>query len=189
MLVKPDPFQAEGTLDKRTFHFANEMEEYEDFVNYEQEKTNRNISRKFYMPERTRFLCMPNLTKCGWMHCSGCGNPMYTCHDVVFSAFCVHECIKYCNDSDNLVCDTAVKKVFLDTYNRCLAFMVFRTRNKTVMDKWVFPPLCVQDNSYSYVLFWYEWIVQGLWRFNGDGVIEGNDDGNDDDGESVTSDE
>ena len=68
-------------------------------------------------------------------------------------------------------------------------FVLFKAKAKKVHDGWIFPPLCVQDNSYVYALFWYEWIVQGLWRFNGDGVIEGNNDGNDDDGESVTSDE
>ena len=77
---------------------------------------------------------------------------MYTCHDVMFGAFCIYECV-YCKGNNNLVCHTAIKKVFLDTYNnRCLAFVVFRGRNKTIQDEWVFPPLCVQDNSYSYVL-------------------------------------
>ena len=168
LLVKPDPFQPEGVLQERTFHFANEMEEYEEFVAYEQDKANRGISRNFYMPQRTPLLHMPNLSKCGWMHCSGCGNMMVHCHDVVFGTFCVYKCIKYCKDTDNTLNDTAIKKVFLDTYNRCLAFVIFRDRTKIVQDKWIFPPLCVQDNSYSYILFWYEWIVEGLWKCKGE---------------------
>ena len=64
--------------------------------------------------------------------------------------------------------EVAVKKVFLDTYNRCLAFVLFKAKAKKVHNGWIFPPLCVQDNSYAYALFWYEWIVEDLWGLSED---------------------
>ena len=184
LMKKPDPFLPDGALDERTFHFANEMEEYEDFIEYEQQKANRDISRHFYKSELKPFLRMPNLSKCGWMRCSGCGNFMMTCHDVVFGAFCVYECIKYCQENDNLVSDTAVKKVFLDMYNRALAFYIFREKNWKVKNAWIFPPLCMQDNSYAYILFWFEWIVQDLWTFGKKDGEEDEDDKDSDDEEA-----
>ena len=66
LIVKSDLFQAKGVLDERTFHFANVMEEYEDFVEYEQQKANQDISRHFYVSKKKPLLCMPNLTKM-WM--------------------------------------------------------------------------------------------------------------------------
>ena len=175
LLVNPDQFQEEGVLDERTFHFANTLEEFEDVIAYEQEKANQNIQRKLYFSEKKPLLRMPNLVKCGLMRCAGCGNLMIHCHDVVYGPFCVYEVVKYCRDTGNTLSDTSVKKVFLDTYNRCLAFLTFREKNKKPHDHWVFPPLCVQDNSYSYALFWYEWIVEGLWVFRGDSNVNEDD--------------
>ena len=117
---------------------------------------------------------MPNFAKCGSMRCAGCGNLMIHCHDVVFGMFCVYEVVRFCKDMGNTLSDTAIKKVFLDTYNRCLAFLTFREKNKRPHDHWVFPPLCVQDNSYSYALFWYEWIVEDAWVFPGDSNVNDN---------------
>lgn len=163
LLVKPDPFQPDGQLSPNAFHFGHIYESYEHFIKEEQEKANRNIQHKLYISKKKPLLCMPNLTKCGYMYCSRCRNLMINCHDVVFGAYCVYEVVKYCTSmADFRVCDMSVKKVFIDTYNRCLAFVLFKAKSKNVHDKWIFPPLCVQDNSYSYTLFWYEWIIEDL---------------------------
>lgn len=179
LLVKPDPFQEEGVLEECTFHFANTLEEFEDFVAYGQEKANRNIQCKLYVSKKKPLLHMPNLAKCGSMHCAGCGNLMIHCHNVVFGIIFVYEVVRYCENLDNVVTDTSIKKVFLDTYNRCLTFVTFREKNKRPHNHWVFPPLCVQDNSYAYALFWYEWIIKDLWVFCGDSDVNDDEDKND----------
>ena len=186
LLVKLDPFQPDGVLDPNDFHFGHTLESYEAFIEEEQEKANRNIQRKLYVAEKKPLLQMPNLAKCGWMRCSGCGNLIINCHDVVFGPFCVYKSIKYCTEMQHYaVSDIALKKVFLDTYNRCLAFVMFKSKEKKVHNKWIFPPLCVQDNSYSYILFWFEWIVEGIWTFEGDKKKSGDtdEDGEDEDGD------
>ena len=55
-----------------------------------------------------------------------------------------------------------IKKIFIDTYNRSLAFDLFK-QNKLDNDDWIFPPACMQDNSYDYAVFWYQWQVEGDW--------------------------
>ena len=185
LLVKPDPFQAEGQVNPNEYHFGHTLESYQHFIDEEQEKANKDIQRKLYVSEKKPLLRMPNLAKCGWMKCSGCSNLMINCHDVVFGAYCVYEVVNYCTSMQGYeITDIAVKKVFLDTYNRCLAFVLFKAKNKKVHDRWMFPPLCVQDNSYSYTLFWFEWIIQGLWGFPSDKEeVEEGDSGDEDQSE------
>ena len=183
LLVKPDPFLAEGQLNPNEYHLGHILESYQHFIDKEQEIANKDIQHELYVSQKKPLLHMPNLAKCGWMHCSGCGNMIINCHDVVFGAFCVHEVINFCAEAaDYGITETEVKKVFLDTYNKCLVFVLFKAKENKVHKKWIFPPLCVQDNSYSYALFWYEWIVLDLWCF-------GDDDKAEDGSESADSDD
>ena len=180
LLVKPDPFLAEGQVNPNEYHFGHTLESYQHFIDEEQERVNKDVQRKLYVSEKKPLLRMPNLAKCGWMKCAGCGNLMINCHDVVFGAYCVYEVVKYCSSMASYeLTETAIKKVFLDTYNRCLAFVLFKAKNNKVHDEWVFPPLCVQDNSYSYANFWYQWIVEGLWVFPSDKDDEDEEEGED----------
>lgn len=67
----------------------------------------------------------------------------------------------YAKDMDKLV----VKKVFIDTYNRVLSYITFKQGNG-VHDDRDFPLPCMQDNTYAYMLFFYEWIIEGEWAID-----------------------
>lgn len=61
--------------------------------------------------------------------------------------FCVYIVARYSKKaSEDFVTDVGVKKLFIDTYNRFLAFVKFRTR-KGIHTDCVYPPLCIQHNS------------------------------------------
>ena len=146
--------------------YLNTIFTYRDFVE-EQEKIHNMSDRvQLYKKEMKPFLRMPDLEKCGLRVCSGCGKQIMFCHDVVFGPFCVYKVIKICEERRDFVCDVVVKKVFIDTYNRCLEFVTFREKANDPNDDWRFPPVCMQDNSYGYAVFWYEWVVEGMWRMN-----------------------
>ena len=164
LLTRPAVFQPDGVIDKDSFHFGHTIFTYRSFVEEEERKNNLSDRRKLYTEEMKPFLHMPDLDKCGLRLCSGCGKPMIHCHDVVYGPFCVYRVIKVCEEARDFVCDLVVKKVFLDTYNCCLEFMTFRETKNEPKDEWLFPPLCMQDNSYAYAVFWYEWTVEGMWR-------------------------
>ena len=161
LLVKPGVFQADDTVDPEAFHFGFTHSTYGGFISKEEEKA------KFPDPyiaahkkKKHPFFQIPNLLKCGYMRCPGCGNYMIECHDVVFGPFCLYEVIEYCNEYIEHVDDTIVRKFFIDTYNCCLKFVTFKER-KDIHKDWVFPPKCMQHNSYNYMLFWYMFIVEG----------------------------
>ena len=151
------------------------MEEEEKKAKEERER----FRSLFEDTEKHPFLRMPDLTKCGFKRCEGCGNVMLTCHDVVFGLFCVLEVMTYCEKHPEEVIDVVVKKIFIDTYNRCLAFQAFR-KTKVRHTDWRFVPPCVQANSYSYALFWYEWTIEGRYKLkNINGEPDTDKDGND----------
>ena len=160
--IEPDVFQGEGTLNPKDFHFGHTLDSYEKWLDEEEQKHRSDEIRKLYMKEMKLFLMMPNLVLCGHKYCSGCGNLMVFCHNIVFGAFCVWKAVKYCTESPDSVCDVTIKKVFVDTYNHCLEFTNFRGI-KEVPEDWLFPPICMQDNSFGYAIFFYEWIIKSQW--------------------------
>lgn len=103
---------------------------------------------------------MPNLCSCGNNLCSGCGKAVIWCDDVRFGLFCIFEIISYINEKIEFVDGMIIRKIFIDTYNRYLCCTAFKEK-KVVPEEWVFPPPCMQENSYDYAIFWYEWIVEG----------------------------
>ena len=72
-----------------------------------------------------------------------------------------------------------LKKIYIDTYNRQLAYATFK-QAKGVHEDWVFPPPCMQDNSYGYMLFWYQWIFEGKWEMEWPADKENDEDGSGD---------
>ena len=72
---------------------------------------------------------------------------------------------------DNVV----IKKVFIDTYNPVLRFLTFVEGKGLHEDDWVLPPTCVQEITYCYVVFFYEWIVKGQWQMQSDSKEEESD--------------
>ena len=168
LLKEPGPFQPDDVLDVDTFHFGHTWSSYAAFIEAEEKKALEDFMFRDAVKSAAHpFLRMPDLTKCGHMTCSGCGNAMLACHDVVFGPFCLYRVINYCNRFDDFVDDVVMKKIFIDTYNRCLAFTKFKSAKKDHVE-WVFPPACMQDNSYGYMIFWYEWIYEGKWSMSFD---------------------
>ena len=184
LLVKPGPFHPDDVVDPNQFHFGHTVSSYRDFME-EEEKIAKEAREQFKNEklvdeegnvEDHPFLRMPDLTKCGYKRCAGCGNLMVTCHDVVFGLFCVFEVISYCTRHPDSADDVVIiKKIFIDTYNRCLAFQAFQ-KTRVKHTQWSFVPPCMQDNSYKYALFWYDWIVEGRYQ------LKNEDDGADSDG-------
>ena len=164
LLVRPDFFQPDGVVDKDAFHFGPTHDSYSAFIR--KEERDAAIGANFRAEKAQLchpFFKIPDLNKCGFQRCSGCGNLMMDCHDVTIGTYCVYRVIHAINNNIDMVDDVVIKKVFIDTYNRCLAFIKFKNGKGTHED-WVFPPPCVQHNSYSYAVFFYEWIVEGRWR-------------------------
>lgn len=60
--------------------------------------------------------------------------------------------INFCTKMEGFIDDIVVRKVLIDTYNCCLAFMIFKEK-KGLHKKWIFAPLCVQDNLNDYAKF------------------------------------
>ena len=159
--MKPGIFQPDDLVNPDHFHFGHTHMTYRDFIKEEEKKANFKCPVVETLKKKQHpFLQIPNLLKCGYMKCPGCGNVMINCHDVVFGLYCAFEVIDYCADHIEHVDDVIVKKIFIDTYNRCLRFVMFREK-AGYHNEWVFPPLCMQNNSYTYILYWYECIVKG----------------------------
>ena len=177
LLRKPDVFQDDWQVDPEEKHILGTCHmTYSSFIRRE-EKTELKPPelRKLYRAEGHPFLRMPNLLKDGNKICSGCGNTVMNCHDVLYGPYCVFEVIKFCNQEVYSVDDVVVKKIFIDNYNKQLAIDMFKS-NKGPLENWVFPPPCMQDNSYDYALFWYSWIIEGEWRMKKDKELEQNSD-------------
>ena len=88
--------------------------------------------------------------------CQGCNNIMTKCHDVVYGPRCIHEVVSYINKNPDYCEDIVVKKIFINTYNHDLALDIFREDGKDIKsDTWIYLPHCMQDNSYSYAIYWY----------------------------------
>ena len=68
----------------------------------------------------------------------------------------------------DFVDDVVLKKIYIDTYNRNLGFTMFKQDKGVHEDEYFFPPPCMQDNSYGYLIFWYEWIFYGSWKMSYD---------------------
>ena len=99
---------------------------------------------------------MIDLTDHGLEICLGCNNIMTKCHDVVYGPRCVHKVVSYTNKTPEYYEDIIVKKIFIDTYNNDLECDIFRGEAKDIRsDTWIYPPRCMQDNSYSYAVYWY----------------------------------
>ena len=88
---------------------------------------------------------------------------MFECEDVVYGPYCVYRVIDACTEHEEFLCDVTVKKVFIDTYNRCRNFVNFKLPRKAD-EQWLFPTHCVQDNSYAYAIFWFKWICEGKYK-------------------------
>lgn len=147
--------------------FGDTLELYCSFLKDHEVKNQKCENHKLIKEEQKKirhpFLCIPDISKCGHKTCDGCGNIMYECHDAMIGLFCVKEVIKHYTNCPWLVCNVVVKKIFLDCYNQVLKWESFKDR-KGEQDEYVFPPLCVQDNTFSYALFFYKWIIEYKWR-------------------------
>ena len=81
---------------------------------------------------------------------------MTKCHDVIYGPWCVHQVVTYVKKYPDFADDVVVKKNFIDTYNRSLSLDIFRAEGKDVQKgSWIFPPRCMQDNSYDYAVYWF----------------------------------
>ena len=109
------------------------------------------------------FYSVVNLKRHGTEKCKGCGKVMYKCHDILYGPFAINEIVNYTNlQPENMVDDLVIKKIFIDTYNRSLAFDLFRNEGIKSNKDWLFPPRCMQDNLYDYALFWYRYKAELL---------------------------
>lgn len=167
LLKEPEPFQPDDVVDQDLeTHFGHTIDSYRDYVEAEElEAKLKNDERHVAKRAKHPFLRMPDLMNCGLLRCSGCGKQMIYCHDVLYGLYCTYKVISYIQDEVEIVDEVVVKKIFIDTYNRCLAFDTFRKFGKAHKE-WVFPPPCVQDNSYNYCIFWYEWMVEDKWQMH-----------------------
>ena len=161
---EPGPFTPDIAVDSSMFHFGHSLETYREFIEENESKARKfdEINGILRNPEHP-LLRMPDLTKVGWKRCEGCGKLMFECDDTVYGPYCVYKVIDACNQYEDFVCDVTVKKIFIDCYNRCRNFVNFKLPRR-MEEQWVFPPRCVQDNSYAYAIFWYEWIVEGKYE-------------------------
>ena len=178
LLTKPDVFQDDWQVDPEekqilgTCHMT-----YSSFIRREEKKhMKESPERALYRAEGKPFLRMPNLMRDGNKKCSGCGEIVMNCHDVLYGPFCVFEVIQFCNHKVYSIDNVVVKKIFIGNYNRQLATDLFKS-NKGPLEEWQFPPPCMQNNSYDYALFWYSWMIECEWRMKSDDELEENEDG------------
>ena len=164
LLKEPGIFQHEFALTKDEFHYAGHTwGTYSDFLEEEENNACKNAEACTRAKAANHpFLRMPNLIKCGGIRCSGCSKPMSSCDDVVIGPYCVFRVVKLCTENYDMLDNVVIKKVFIDTYNRILAYNTFKL-GKGSHDDWVYPPPCVQDNTFRYAVFFYEWVIEGQW--------------------------
>lgn len=151
LLEKSSAYQPEGIPDPNEFHFCFTKDSYCKWVKNQEIKAGLVCKCcKQYSKEMRTFLCLSNLAKCGWKIFPGCGNMMFECHNVEFGLFCVYMVVRYCTEAADFVTDVGVKKVFIDTYNRCLAFVKFRMR-KGIHEDWVYLSLPMHPRQQSQI--------------------------------------
>ena len=69
------------------------------------------------------------------------------------------------------------KKIFIDHYNYVIKFDRYEAHappdiSLASLEKhdWEYPPPCVRDNSYFYILKWLDWVKRGKWSKKNDGI-------------------
>ena len=99
-LVKPDLIQPDGVVNPDSFHFGCSIDSYHIFIEeYKKKKAKMDERDYCYEGKKIPFLYMYDLSKYeGWRCCSGCGNYVVNCHDVVFGPFCLYEVMSFCTE-------------------------------------------------------------------------------------------
>ena len=105
--------------------------------------------------------------------CVGCGLKGSSCLNLRFGRFCQDAVRQYQRATPNKYLQGIVaKKIFIDHYNYMIKFDRYRpggTPDDSLAslqkEEWVYPPACVLENSYFYILKWLDWVKHGKWSF------------------------
>ena len=85
-----------------------------------------------------------NMEKNGLKGCNACGRPNYKCHKTLYGPYALNEVMNLCaTEPERCECTYAIKKTYIDTYNRALAFDNFRKNGTAIPEDWKYPPLCM----------------------------------------------
>ena len=180
MLIKPGPWdhkgEIEGERSTSNMIYGSVCDNFDEWIEEEEGKRKPKGSKKV-----RKYLGVVDLEKYGNEKCKGCGQIMTECHDIKYGAWCLHEVIVYVMRAPSFACTNAAKKIFIDTYNQSYGFSSFHdiTEKKTHVD-WVFPPTCVQRNSYDYAMYWFVDYIENVYH---GGIFNTTDEDDNDDSE------
>ena len=114
LLVHPDIFQPDCVVDKDVFHFGPTHDSYSAYIREEERKAAIGANFRAEKAQLCHlFFKIPDLNKCRFMKCSGCGKLMMDCDDVGIGTYCLYCVIHAINSNIDWVDDVIMKKVFI----------------------------------------------------------------------------
>ena len=103
------------------------------------------------------------MAKDGHKFCRHCKTSLTSCHDVLFGMYCVSSVVRYYKEEQELADDLTAKKVFINSYNSALEFHNYKLTGAMGDRVMLYPPVCLEQNSYEYATYWMQWKKKGMW--------------------------
>ena len=150
---------------------CNKQSEKRYFKNYIASETNKRKEAALANDKRKKrkTLSIPpfyetyDLAKDGHKFCKHCNTSLTSCHDVLFGMYCVSTVVRYYKEEKNLADDLTAKKVFINSYNSALEFHNYKLTGAMGDRVMLYPPVCLEQNSYEYATYWMQWKKKGMW--------------------------
>ena len=103
--------------------------------------------------------------------CPECGGLGVLCQSIMYGRFCVHVVHRYhFSDPDNSEDRICAKKLFIDHYSIVHEYNTHKETRELRKVDWVYPPECMRQNCYLYVLGWLVWARNGKLVVKGQNV-------------------
>lgn len=167
LMKRPDPFDTEVTFVTPELSQNSEKRYFDRFL--KKENLNRTIQQEKEEKKKRKTVSIPpfyapvDLSKDGDKLCLHCGNIMTSCHDVIFGMYCISAVIQYYKNETDQAEDLVAKRIFINHYTNALKFDTYKKTGKLSVVEMVYPPVCLEQNSYEYAIYWIAWKKKGMW--------------------------
>ena len=174
--TRNEPFDVDDTLESSDFTQRSEKRYFESYLKTHivkrelEEENSAKKKKKKRNTGRSKTVSVPpycyqvyDMKKDGKKTCKHCNTKLTSCHDVLFGMFCISAVVRYYKENTTMAEDLVAKKVFINSYNNALEFHNFKITGKMRAVEMVYPPICLEQNSYEYATYWMEWKKKGMW--------------------------
>ena len=79
---------------------------------------------------------------------------MKLCHDYLFGAYCRDVAKHYYYEHPAVAEEVIANNLFIDSYNQYHEIEIHQKTRRLIAQEQLFPPACVEENSYNFVIDW-----------------------------------